>query len=415
MLRHRAAIERLAQFTAGHPQELLAFIIGIRDLKQINDRFGRSGGDGVIRKVGARLRKFASAYIEDTLFTARLPGREFLIVAAGGADRMEIHAEALIDILSSDFGKPGAPVHISTRIGIAVSGVDESGEALLQRAQSALAKAYSRKGRRYVIAEYHHQDNSKLAAALDADLRSAIEKRQITIMLQPQFAVANGALVGAEALARWHHPKWGEISADTLFSAADRCDLREELSHVIQQEAIAIAANWPAALDALRLSVNLGAEELTEGYAARLMGLLDRTGFAPQRLTVELTEESLVRDADRAGAELERLRGQGIKIALDDFGTGYSSLAYLKDLPLDYLKIDKGMTPDIAGISKDRIILRAIIAMGKALGLMIIAEGVEKAEELEMLQAELCDYFQGYLRSAPLSADDFERFALRSD
>ncbi|NJM49639.1 MAG: EAL domain-containing protein [Sphingomonadales bacterium] len=318
MLRHKAAMERLAQFAAGHHPGLLAIIVGIRDLKQINDRFGRADGDAVIRKVGARLRKFASAYIEGTLFTARLPGREFLIIAAGGADRMEIHAESLIDILSSDFGKPGKPLHISARIGVAASGTEESGEGLLHRAQSALAKAYGRKGRRFLIAEYHSPDSAKLASALDADLRSAIAARQITIMLQPQFAVSNGALVGAEALARWHHPAWGEVSADALFSAADRCDLREELSHLIQEEAIAIAAQWPATLDKLRLSVNLGAEELTEGYAGRLMMLLKQNGFSPRRLTLELTEESLVRNAKRAANELEKLRGQGIRIALDD-------------------------------------------------------------------------------------------------
>jgi diguanylate cyclase len=130
---------------------------------------------------------------------------------------------------------------------------------------------------------------------------------------------------------------------------------------------------------------------------------------------LELTEESLVRDIAVAASQLEQLRGKHIRIAVDDFGTGYSSLSYLKDLPLDYLKIDKGMTPDISGTGKDRIVLRAIIAMGQALGLKIIAEGVERSEELEMLKAEGCDYFQGYLRSEPLSADEFERFALLSN
>jgi diguanylate cyclase len=127
---------------------------------------------------------------------------------------------------------------------------------------------------------------------------------------------------------------------------------------------------------------------------------------------LELTEESLVRDIELASAQLERLRDIGIRIAVDDFGTGYSSLAYLKALPLDYLKLDKGMTPDISGTGKDRIVLRAIIAMGKALGLKVIAEGVESENELEMLQAEGCDYFQGFLRSPPLSAADFEHYAM---
>jgi diguanylate cyclase len=227
--------------------------------------------------------------------------------------------------------------------------------------------------------------------------------------------VATGRLVGVEALARWHHGNLGEIGANALFATADRCDLREELSHLIQQDAIAIAASWPAALDTLRLAVNLGAEELGDGYSGRLLGLLESTGFSADRLTLELTEESLIRDIDQAAAQLEQLRSHHIRIAVDDFGTGYSSLAYLKTLPLDYLKIDKSMTPDIKGTAKDRIVLRAIIAMGKALGLHIIAEGVEHAAELEMLKAEDCDYFQGYLRSPPLTPEAFVAFALRSN
>ena len=187
-----------------------------------------------------------------------------------------------------------------------MAGEDEIGEELLHRASQALAQAYGRKGKKFVVAEAGKAQTSYTTAVLDADLRAAIENRQITILLQPQFEVGNGRLVGAEALARWHHAEFGEIGADALFAAADRCDLREELSHAIQQQAIAIAANWPAALDILRLSVNLGAEELTGGYSDRLLAILGEAGFPAARLTLELTEESLVRDADLAAAQLEQ-------------------------------------------------------------------------------------------------------------
>jgi diguanylate cyclase len=296
-----------------------------------------------------------------------------------------------------------------------VAGRHEAGAELLHRASSALSQAYGRKGKRFAFAGAHPSSGAAIEATLDAGLRSAIKNREISILLQPQFEVATGRLVGAEALARWHHAALGEIGAGDLFAAADRCDLREELSHLIQEDAIAIAAKWSGALDDLRLAVNLGAEELGEGYSARLLAVLEKTGFKAHRLTLELTEESLIRDIDQAATQLERLRAHGIRIAVDDFGTGYSSLAYLKTLPLDYLKIDKGMTPDIGGTGKDRIILRAIIAMGKALGLKIIAEGVEREAELENLKAEDCDYFQGYLRSPALSPSDFEEYALRSN
>ena len=286
---------------------------------------------------------------------------------------------------------------------------------MLHRAGIALGQAYERKGKKLAFATFERSAGADVAAAIDEGVRASILEREITIVLQPQFNVLTGQLVGAEALARLQHKDLGEIGAHQLFAAADRTDLREELSLLIQEQAIAIAAAWPPALNNLRLAINLGAQELDEGSAARILALLAQTGFEADRLTLELTEESLVRNIDLAGEQLEQLRAKAIRIALDDFGTGYSSLAYLKSLPLDYLKIDKSMTPDISGTGKDRIVLRAIIAMAKALGLQIIAEGVERKEELEMLRAEECDFFQGYLRSPPLSAEEFERFAMLSN
>ena len=415
--RARNAREWLAEYTGAQHVPLALLLVGIKDLKQINERLGRDRGDAIIRKVGAKIIDFAGDYVPGVELVARLPGREFLLIIGGeaGTKHLETLARKLLDILSVDFGEGDEPLHISARIGIACSELSENGTELLHRAGAALSRAYTRKGKRMAFAEYHEATDSQISAAIDAGMRAAIAERQIAIVLQPQFDVATGRLIGAEALARLHHVELGEVGAAQLFAAADRCDLREELSQVIQQEAIAIAAKWPVALSDLRLAVNLGADELGEGYCARLTDLLTRTGFNAERLTLELTEESLVRDIDLASAELEQLRAKHIRIAVDDFGTGYSSLAYLKTLPLDYLKIDKSMTPDISGTGKDRIVLRAIIAMAKALELEIIAEGVEREEELAMLKAEGCDYFQGFLRSPPLSPDDFERFALRSN
>jgi diguanylate cyclase (GGDEF)-like protein len=413
MTRARDAREWLAAYAQCSQGSVTLFLIGIRDLKQINERFGRGAGDAAIRQVGHRIIRFAAAQGRARL-VARLPGREFMLVLDGDRDEKaaEAIADALLNTLSGNLGDAADLIHISARVGVAQAEADETGAELCYRAGDALAKAYARKGKRLHIAEPHAATGFHLLAELDAGLREALEKRQIAIMFQPQFEVASGHLVGAEALARWHHPMLGEIGAGQLFATADRCDLREELSLLIQRTAIGVAAGWPAALGDLRLAVNLGAEELGEGYSDRLLLLLEQTGFAADRLTLELTEESLIRDIDRAGAQLEALRAHGVRIAVDDFGTGYSSLAYLKALPLDYLKLDKGMTPDICGTSKDRIVLRAIIAMGKALELRIIAEGVESERELEMLRAEGCDYFQGFLRSPPLSAEEFERFAL---
>jgi diguanylate cyclase (GGDEF)-like protein len=411
MRRAREAREWLSAASNG-PVTIL--LLGIKDLKQINEHLGRNVGDKAIRRVGERLGEFAAQQLSPISFMARMPGREFMLVVKGNdaGGNTELAAQKLLEMVSANLGDAAAPLHVSARVAIALSQPGESRQQVGARATQALAEAYERKGERFVIADSSNAVSQPRKVQLDAAMRSALAQRQIVIMLQPQFAVATGALVGAEALARLNHPVLGEVSAGDLFASADRCDLREELSSHIQQEAIAIAAKWPSAFGELRLAVNLGAEEMTDQYGTRLLQLLGDAGFDANRLTLELTEESLVRDLQLAAGQLELLRSKGVRIAVDDFGTGYSSLAYLKALPLDYLKIDKDMTPDIAGNGKDRIILRAIIAMAKALGLLIIAEGVEKPEELEMLKAEGCDYFQGYLRAPPLTANDFEAMAL---
>ncbi len=410
MRRARQAREWLAAESEG-PATLL--LLGIKDLKQINEQHGRAAGDMAIRRVGERLRDFAAQQLSPISFMARMPGREFMLVVKGNdaGRHTELAAQKLLEMVSADLGDSTAPLHVSARVAIALSKPNESRQQLAARASQALAEAYERKGERFVIADNVNVPEIGERSQLDSSLRSALVHRQIAIMLQPQFAVATGELVGAEALARLNHPVLGEISAADLFASADRCDLREELSYHIQQEAIAIAAKWPTSFAHLRLAVNLGAEELTDDYGARLLHLLETAEFPPDRLTLELTEESLVRDLALAAGQLELLRDKGVRIAVDDFGTGYSSLAYLKALPLDYLKIDKDMTPDIAGDGKDRIILRAIIAMAKALGLLIIAEGVQKPDELAMLQDEGCDFFQGFLRAPPMTPQKFEAMA----
>jgi diguanylate cyclase (GGDEF)-like protein len=414
MRRPRDVREWLAE-SADDPVTLL--LLGIKDLKQINDRLGRAAGDDVIRRVGQQIRAFAEQQLSPIRLMARMPGREFLLVVDGnsGGRQLEMAAQKLLEMVSVDLSEGANPLHINPRIGISLSQPVENRQSLAARAGEALAKAYDRKGKRFIVAETGAIRMPDKTELLDAATRSALAERRISIMLQPQFEVATGRLVGAEALARLNHPELGEVSAGDLFAAADRCDLREELSHLIQEGAIDIAANWPAALNNLRLAVNLGAEELTDNYGPRLLDLLDQTGFSPGRLTLELTEESLIRDLNLASGQLELLRAKGVRIAVDDFGTGYSSLAYLKALPLDYLKLDKGMTPDIVGTGKDRVILRAIIAMAKALSISVIAEGVERTEELELLKAEGCDYFQGFLRAPPLAPLEFEKFALRSN
>ncbi|MBC7987633.1 MAG: EAL domain-containing protein, partial [Sphingomonadaceae bacterium] len=251
------------------------------------------------------------------------------------------------------------------------------------------------------------EDEAARATRLEMDLRNALERDEIEVLFQPQVGVTSGAVIGAEALARWRHPAYGELGAATLFAAADRSDHLVELSEHIQRKAAAEAARWPAALDALRLAINVTAADIARpDFVARFAAIVDDSGLARGRVTVEVTESGLIADLGGAADILAELRAGGFRVAIDDFGTGYSSLAYLKSLPLDYLKIDKRLSGDIEGSPRDRIVVRGVIEMARSLGLTVIAEGVESEAQLALLAEEGCAIYQGYLCSPPVGAEE---------
>lgn len=253
-------------------------------------------------------------------------------------------------------------------------------------------------------------------AKLESDLAQALEDDAIIVRFQPQFAMADGHLTGAEALARWQHPTLGELGAVTLFTVAERANMVQPVSDYIQRKALALAAQWPMALSDLRLSINLTAQDMAiPGFAANMVKTVRDSGFDAGRLTVEITETALIRDLDRASGLCNALRQADMRVAIDDFGTGFSSLLYLKSLPVDYLKIDGAISRDIDGSARDRIIVRSIIALGLAIDLEIIAEGVENQSQRDHLAAEGCHYYQGFLGGEALDTEDFVKFAMRAN
>jgi len=244
---------------------------------------------------------------------------------------------------------------------------------------------------------------------LGRELARAIDDGQIEVLFQPQFACANGSLAGAEALARWNHPLEGRIGAEAMFAIAGRAGMAEALTRHVAARALAEAARWPGAL---RLSLNVTAADLgASDFAESMAGLLVDSGFAAERLTLEITEQSLVRDVERSAAQLARLAERGIRIALDDFGAGFCNFRYLKILPLDYLKLDRTMIEGIVSCERDLAVLRAIVAMAGALELAVIAEGIEAEDQLAKVRAEGCMLFQGFLRAKPMDGAAFLRFA----
>lgn len=240
--------------------------------------------------------------------------------------------------------------------------------------------------------------------ALDSDLLSALDRREIEVLFQPQFSCRTGALVGAEALARWQHPTLGEIGARDLFAVAERAALVAPLSRHVVQRALEDAAGWPTELT---VSLNITPEELGDTrFAADFAAVISASAIEPSRLMLEITEDVLLRNLGQAAAALGALRGLGFRTALDDFGAGFCNFRYLRELPLDAIKLDKIMVDGVPGDAKALAVLRAIMALAKALDLKIYAEGIENDVQRATIIAEGCDYWQGFLRAQPMKSEE---------
>jgi len=240
-------------------------------------------------------------------------------------------------------------------------------------------------------------------SALEGDLISALDRREIEVLFQPQFSCRDGAVVGAEALARWRHPTLGEIGARDLFAIAERAALVAPVSRHVVARALEDAAQWP---ENLTLSLNITPEELGDPrFAADFAKLIGKSAIAPSRLMLEITEDVLVRNLEQAAGALSALRSLGFRTALDDFGAGFCNFRYLRELPLNAIKLDKIMVDDVPADPKALAVLRAIIALGHALDLDVYAEGIETEIQRAAIQSEGCHYWQGFLRAVPMPSE----------
>jgi EAL domain-containing protein (putative c-di-GMP-specific phosphodiesterase class I) len=245
----------------------------------------------------------------------------------------------------------------------------------------------------------------------DRELEGAIARGEISVLFQPQIEPESGRVIGAEALARWD----GCSCPEELFARASSVGLMERVSRAVQAKALELAAGWTGPLEHLRLSINLLPEDLArDGYDEWLLKQVEGSGIDPARLTVEITENALLPDQSVVAERLARLRDAGIEIAVDDFGTGYSSLAYLASLPLDTLKIDRGLIAEIVGGSRHRIVVRAMISLARELDLKVVVEGVESTAQLTLLAHWGCDLYQGFLGAGALDEEELTRFVAAS-
>ncbi|GGO98349.1 EAL domain-containing protein (putative c-di-GMP-specific phosphodiesterase class I) [Stakelama pacifica] len=386
------------RFDSGGP--ISALLIGLVRFEIVNTALGRAAGDALLRSVGAKLTERASTSLGRDAIVARLGGADFLIAAPCETQRMELYGAEVQHLLSRPLSTPAGDARVGARLTVTERQAGDDPVTFLRRAAEALARA--REGHLPESGQSAAQSIERLAV----DIRAALDEKEIEIRFQPQVEIASGAITGVEALARWQHPVLGELGAELLLAAADRAGLAGAVSNAIQRAALDRAARWPRSLEHLRLSVNITADDVAQpDFAERLLQRVDRSGFPRSRLTLEVTETGLMEDLGAAADLFSKLRTAHCRVAIDDFGTGYSSLAYLKSLPLDYLKIDRRLSQDISGSARDRVIVHGVIEMARSLGLGVIAEGVETEEHLDLLAKEGCQFYQGFLCAEPLSVD----------
>jgi len=398
-----AAHARLREWLADEAQ-LHALLIGLRRFDAVNLAYGVASGDLALREVANRLKQFMAGELDGAWLAARVGGGQFLVVSRDrcSRERWQLAASQLLDSLARPIVTPGGTLRLSPRGALVRGLAGETADSMLDRLGQTLDRLAARPGRRADWAAGDGIRAGRSAVQLEADLLHALDRDEIEVLFQPQFDCASDRLIGAEALARWNHPVLGRIGAAGLFAIAERADHVPQLSRHVAGIALRSAAAWPSAL---RLSLNVTASDLAAGdFASSLVEILDGSGFAPSRLTLEVTEQVLLADLGAVADVFGQLARRGIRFALDDFGAGFCNFWYLKQLPLDYLKLDRSMIEGIGADQRDLAVLRAIVAMAGALDLSVIAEGIETTEQRAAVTAEGCAVYQGFLRSGPVTA-----------
>jgi diguanylate cyclase (GGDEF)-like protein/PAS domain S-box-containing protein len=383
--------------------------------KDINDSFGHLTGDALLRLTAKRLRD----RMRSSDLVARLGGDEFIILLEEfeQPEHVPLIAEDIISLLQQPFRLDnGIELQSGVSIGIALfPNHGQSAMELLQQADAALYQAKQQGRGRFA---YYRDDMTEKALErinLGNYLRRAIEKEELRVYYQPQVERETGRITGAEALMRWQNPALGMVSPVRFIPLAEEIGCIIPMGEWILRQTCLQGRQWlDQGLPPVTLAVNLSPAQIHQpGLVELVHHILDTTGYPAELLELELTESALMQHEEETIALLNGLKGLGVKLALDDFGTGYSSLAYLKHFPLNLLKVDKSFVDDLPQGAKDLKIVTTIIQMGRSLGFQLLAEGVEREEQRDCLHSLGCNYYQGYLFSKPLPADDFAALLLR--
>ncbi len=392
----------------GTPVALL--YVDLDGFKDVNDANGHGVGDCLLQGVAERF----VATLRDADTVGRLGGDEFVVLLEGeAADRPEDVADRLLAVCHEPMvvpSLPGVSLSVAASIGIA-TGVRDGAVDLLRDADIALYRAKEAGKGCAVVFEASMHAEVRRRVDLDAELHRALANEEFFVVYQPLFAVDSLHVVGAEALVRWRHPTRGVVPPLEFIPRLEESGLIVDVGRHVLLEACRQAQRWHRTDLPLTISVNVAALQLdSPDFVAQVLHVIEHTGLDPRSVVLEITETALMHDSDRIAQRLHSLRLAGLRVAIDDFGTGYSSLAYLQQFPVDILKIDRSFVVNASASAEGRVLLHAMVQMGRALGLETLAEGIEDSAQLELLRDEGCDLGQGFLFARPMEADVAEQF-----
>lgn len=398
-------LRRAIDAAARYQRQFALLFIDLDRFKVINDSLGHDAGDMLLVEVGGRLRRA----LRSSDVVARLGGDEFVVILEETAERSGVEriAGELLSILSQPLQLSGYECHTTASIGIAMYPSDGTDiQTLTKNADMAmyLAKEDGKNGFRFFTTEFKTQSIERLT--LETALRRALERDQFSLHYQPKIDMVTGQITGVEALLRWNHPDLGAVSPGQFIPLAEETGLIVPIGRWVLKEACAQNMAWQRrGLRPVTMAVNLSPRQFADPHLLHDVDeALVASGMSPVLLQLEVTESMVMRNVSRAIKVLDAIQNRGIRLAIDDFGTGYSSMSLMKQFPIDTIKIDRSFVRDLPVDSEDQAIAQAIISMGKALGMTVIAEGVETPEQEAFLRRHACDEMQGFLFSRPLPA-----------
>ncbi|WP_433944740.1 EAL domain-containing protein [Paenibacillus sp. SN-8-1] len=414
LLNRRSLRETLHEYissspTSGENIDLVLMFLDLDHFKTINDAFGHSNGDIILKQVADRLTNF----LGDKGNVYRMGGDEFILLFHGLSEQQEVTqvGERIIEIFNTPFTINGSMFHVTASIGIAIyDGTDA--ESFMIYADHAMYRSKSKGRNNYTLFDSNMKSNSseKDKLSLELALRGALEAKEFIVYYQPQVDFTTKKIIGLEALLRWNRPGYGIVAPDAFIPVLEETGLISQVGEWVLREVCNQSKRWvEKGLPKFKMAVNLSSKQfLNDNLVEVISNTLRDTGMDPNYLELEITE-TMTMDVERAITVLDQLNALGVRISIDDFGTGYSSLNYLKKFPIHTLKIDKSFVRDIMSDQNDLNIVSTIISMAHNLNLDVVAEGVETEDQLHFLQMKKCDTVQGYYFSKPLSVDEFEQ------